>query len=337
MDFIADCKKGTLMYGLMYRVSITLFALLFATLAQGQAYPTKPVRLIVPYPPAGTTDFVAREVGQKMGEALKQQIVIDNRPGAGTVVGLTQAARAPADGYTITFGTSTALAVNPALGVKMPFDPLRDFVPIGLMVYVPYFLVVNPSLPVRNLKELIDYAKAQPGKLNFASPGVGTPNHLGIEMLNAVAGVKFVHVPYKGGAAAVTDLVAGQMHAIFSGTPQTSAFVKAGRLRVIAAATPKPTRLAPEMPTIADTYPGFDCNTWYGLMAPAGTPAPIIARLNAEMNRALADPGVIQRLLDQGVEATPGTPAAFRQLIVAETERWRKVIKNAGITAESAQ
>ncbi len=318
-------------------LSILLLALWAAATAHAQTFPTKPVRLIVPYPPAGTTDFVAREVGAKLGEAFGHQIVIDNRPGAGTLIGLAQGARAAPDGYTITFGTSAGLAVNPALGTKMPFDPLRDFVPIGLMVYVPYLLVVNASLPVRNLKELIDLARAQPGKLNMASPGVGTSNHLGIEMLNVLAGVKFVHVPYKGGAPAITDLVAGQVQAIFSGTPQVSSFVKAGRLRIIAAATPKPSRVAPDVPTIAETYPGFDCNTWYGLLAPAGTPPAIITRINTGLNRVLSDAGVIQRLLDQGVEATPGPPAALRQLIVAETERWRKVIKASGITVESAQ
>ncbi len=297
----------------------------------------KPLRLIVPYPPGGTTDFVAREVANKMGEGLGSQILVDNRPGAGTFIGLTLGAKSPPDGHTITFGTSAGLAVNPALGVKMPFDPLRDFVPIGLMVYVPFLLVVHPALPVRSVKDLIALAKANPGKLNFASPGVGTPNHLGIELLNILGGVKFVHVPYKGGAPAVTDLVAGQVQVLISGTPQVSSFVKAGRLRVIAVATPKRTRVAPEFPPIAETFPGFDCNTWYGLLVPAGTPAAIVAKLNTELNRALTDPGMIQRLLDQGVEATPGTPAAFHKLIVAETERWTKVIKSAGITAEAAQ
>ena len=317
----------------------TLLACVAATsLAQSAAdYPAKPVRLIVPYPPGGTTDFVAREIANKLGDAWGRQVVIDNRPGAGTLIGLNLGARAAADGYTITFGTSAGLAVNPALGVKMPFDPRRDFAPIGLMVYVPYLLVVNPALPVRNIKELIDLAKTQPGKLNFASPGVGTPNHLGIELLNIVAGVKFVHVPYKGGATAVTDLVAGQVQILFSGTPQVSSFVKAGRLRVIAVATTKPTRVAPEFPPLADTYPGFDCNTWYGLLAPARTPPAIVNKFNAELNRVLTDAGVIQRLLDQGVEATPGSPAAFRDLIAAETERWRTVIKSAGITPDAAQ
>ena len=300
-------------------------------------YPAKPIRLIVPYPPGGTTDFVAREIANKLGETWGRQVVIDNRPGAGTLIGLNMGAKSAPDGYTITFGTSAGLAVNPALGIKMPFDPRRDFAPIGLMVYVPYLLVVNPALPVRNIKELIELAKTQPGKLNFASPGVGTPNHLGIELLNIVAGVKFVHVPYKGGATAVTDLVAGQVQVLFSGTPQVSSFVKAGRLRVIAVATTKPTRVAPEFPPLADTYPGFDCNTWYGLLAPTGTPPAIVTKFNAELNRVLTDAGVIQRLLDQGVEATPGTPASFRELIAAETERWRTVIKSAGITPEVAQ
>ena len=322
----------------IFRLSIVVASALAAPPAAAQAqYPTKPIRLIVPYPPGGTTDFVAREVANKVGEAWGRQVVIDNRPGAGTLIGLALGARSAPDGYTITFGTSAGLAVNPALGVKMPFDAQRDFAPIGLMVYVPYLLVVNPSLPVRTIRELIDLAKAQPGKLNFASPGVGTPNHLGIELLNMVGGVKFVHVPYKGGAAAVTDLVAGQVQILFSGTPQVASFVKAGRLRVIAVGTQKPTRVAPEFAPIADTFPGFDCNTWYGLLAPAGTPAAIVSKFNAELNRALTDAAVIQRLIDQGVESTPGTPAAFRELISAETARWRAVIKSAGITADAAQ
>lgn len=324
---------------LLKRVTPLLLAATLApplALAQG-AFPTKPVRLIVPYPPGGSTDFVAREVGSKMGEYMGHQVIVDNRPGAGTLLGLQIGAAARADGYTITFATSAGLAVNPALGVKMPFDPLRDFTPIGLMVYVPYFIVANPTLPARNIKELIEYAKTQPGKINFASPGVGTPNHLGIEMLNQMAGVKFVHVPYKGGAQAVTDLVANQVQLLFSGLPQFSAFSKVGRLRVIAASTTKPTRIAPDVPLVSEIFPGFDCNTWFSLVAPTGTPAAAITRLNTEMNRALTDPGVVQRLLDQGVEATPGTPAALRQLIVSETERWRKVIKAAGITPDAAK
>jgi tripartite-type tricarboxylate transporter receptor subunit TctC len=268
---------------------------------------------------------------------LGQQIVIENRPGAGTLIGHTLGAKAQPDGHTITFGTSGGLAVNPALGVKMQYEPLRDFAPVGLMTYVPYLLVVNPELPVRNVKELIEYAKANPGKVNFASPGAGTPNHLGIEMFNVMAGTKFLHVPYKGGAAAVTDLVAGRVQVLFSGTPQVSGFIKAGRLRVIAVGTQEPTRVAPGVPPVAEVLPGFDCNTWFGLLVPAATPAPIIKRLNTELNRALAQPALVQRLLDQGLEATPGTPEAFRDLIASETKRWRKVITAAGITPEAAQ
>ena len=318
--------------------ALIVTALLGPPLAHSQApYPTKPVRMIIPYPPAGTTDFVGRIVGQKMGEGLNQQVLIDNRPGAGTLLGLAQGSKAAPDGYTIIFGTSAGLAVLPALGSKMTFDPQKDFVPIGLMVYVPYLLVVHPSLPVKNVKEFVALAKANPGKLNFASPGVGTPNHLGIELLSMVAGVKFVHVPYKGGALAVTDLVAGQVQAFFSGTPQVSAFTRTGRLKVIAVGTQKPTKVAPEYAPIADTYPGFDCNTWFGLLAPAATPPAIVARLSAELNKAITDPTVQQRLIEQGVEATPGAPEVLRQLIVSETARWTKVIKAAGITAEAAQ
>jgi tripartite-type tricarboxylate transporter receptor subunit TctC len=319
-------------------LSIVLPAVLMAAVAHAQTqYPTRPIRLIVPYPPAGTTDFVAREVANKLSESLGQQVVIDNRPGAGTLIGLSLGAKSPPDGYTITFGTSAGLAVNPALGVKMPYEPLRDFVPIGLMVYVPFLLVVNAELPVRSVKELIELAKTRPGKLNFASPGVGTPNHLGIELLNTMAGVKLVHVPYKGGAAAITDLVAGRVQVIFSGTPQVSAFIKAGRLRPIAVGTQKASRVAPDLPPIADSFPGFDCNTWYGLLVPSGTPQGVVAKLNAELNRALTNPAVVQRFLDQGVEATPSSPAALRELIASETQRWGKVIKAAGITAETAQ
>ena len=313
-----------------------LFALaLFASAAH--AYPTRPIRLIVPYPPAGSTDFVAREVANSLSTSLGQSVVIDNRPGAGTLVGLAIGAKAPPDGYTITFGTSAGLAVNPALGVKMPFDPVRDFAPIGLMTYVPYLLVVHPDVPARSVKELVDLAKANPGKLNAASVGIGTPNHLGIELFNIMAGVKLVHVPYKGAAPAVTELVAGRVQLLFTGLPQLTGFLKAGRLRALAVATPKRSRVAPDLPAIAETFPGFDANTWFGLIAPVKTPPAIIARLNSELERALTNPAVVQRLLDQGIEATPGSASAFRELIANETQRWRGVIKTAGITPEAAQ
>ena len=317
---------------------LILPALMIASLAHAQApYPAKPIRLIVPYPPGGTTDIVAREVGGKIAEGMGTQILVDNRPGAGTFIGLTAGAKSPPDGYTLTFGTSAGLAVNPALGVKMPFDPQKDFAPIGVITFSPFFLVVHPSLPVKNVKELVALAKAHPGKLNFASPGVGTPNHLGIELLQVMAGIKFTHVPYKGGAPALIDLVSGQVQLFWSSTPQIASFLQQGRLRIIAAGTQTASRIAPQYTPVAETYPGYDCNTWYGLLAPAATPPAIVTRLNAELNRVLTDPAMAQRLLDQGVEPMPGTPAALRDRIISETERWRKVIKSAGITAEAAQ
>jgi tripartite-type tricarboxylate transporter receptor subunit TctC len=320
------------------RLAIALSSLCFAALTSAQSpYPNKPVRLIVPYPPGGSTDIVGRELAHHLSAAWGQQIIVDNRPGAGSQIGIALGSQASADGYTLTFGTSATLAVNPAMGVKMAFEPHRDFAPIGMIVYVPFFLAVTPSLPVNNIKQLIEFAKTQPGKLNFASPGVGTPNHLGGEMLNSMAGIKLVHVPYKGGAPAVADLIAGQVQLLFTSLPQVSAFLKTGRLRLIAVATQERTRFAPEFEPIAQTLPGFDANTWWGLMVPTGTPQPIIDKVNADLNRVLADASVQERLHALGVEPRPGTPKQFWDLALAETERWRKVIKAAGVAPEMAR
>jgi len=326
----------------MYHRKTCVAAFVAAVLAPPLAiaqenYPVRPVRLILPYPPGGSTDFVAREVTAKLSDALGQQFVIDSRPGAGTVIGLSIGAKATPDGYTVVFTTSGGLVVNPALGVKTPYDPLKDFAPIGMMVNVPYVLVANAQLPVNNIKELIALAKAQPGKINMSSPGYGTPNHLGGEMLNSMAGVKIVHVAYKGGAAAVTDLAGGQVQIMFSGIPQVSAMLAAKRIKVIAVATPTRTNLAPDVPAIAETLPGFVCGTWYALMAPTGTPKAIISRIGTEMNKALRDPGVAQRLATQGVEPIPSGPDMVRETIIRETARWREILKKAGISADTAQ
>ncbi len=321
----------------LIRISL-LSSLAVASCVQAQpSYPTKPVRLVVPYPPGGSTDFVAREVAHKLSEAWGQQVVIDNRPGAGTLIGLAVGAKAAPDGYTLQFGTAAGLAVIPALGVKMPFDPINDFAPIGQMVRVPFVLVAHPSVAANSVKELIALAQAQPGKLNFGSPGVGTPNHLGGELLKSLARIDIVHVPYKGSGPAVTDVVAGQLQIMFSGIPQVSGFLKAGRLKLLAVSTPARTPLMPGTPAVSETLPGFDCSTWYGLLAPAGTPRSIITKINADMNKALAQPDAIQRLLDQGVETATGTPQDLQQLMIAELKRWSTVIKNAGITAEAAR
>ncbi|MCC6531802.1 MAG: tripartite tricarboxylate transporter substrate binding protein [Burkholderiales bacterium] len=314
-----------------------LWALAAGTVHAQEAYPTKPVRLILPYPPGGSTDFVAREVAAHMSQAFGQQVIVDSRPGAGTLIGLGIGAKSNPDGYTIVFGTSAGLAVNPALGVKMPYDPEKDFAPIGMMVTVPYVLVAHAAFPANNIRELLDLAKAQPGKINMASPGVGTPNHLGGELLNVMAGVRIVHVPYKGGAAAITDLAGGQVQIMFSGIPQAAAMLQAKRIKIIAAATSTRSRLLPEAAPIAETLPGFNCGTWYGLLAPAGTSAAIINRVGAEMMKALQTPDMVQRLAAQGVEAAPSGPDVLRKTIVSEYARWREVIKRAGITAEAAR
>jgi len=235
----------------------------------------------------------------------------------------------------VQFGTAAGLAILPALGVKMPFDPVKDFAPVGQMVRVPFVLVVHPSVPANSVKELIALAKAQPGKLNYGSPGVGTPNHLGGELLKALAGIDIVHVPYKGSGPAVTDVVAGQLQLMFTGIPQISGFVKAGRLKLIAIATPTRSRVMPDAPAVAETLPGFDCSTWYGLLLPTGTPAAIVTKINADMNKVLAQPDVIQRLLDQGVEVATGTPQELQQVMAAELKRWSAVIKNAGIIVDA--
>jgi len=235
------------------------------------------------------------------------------------------------------FTTSGGLVVNPSLGVKTPYDPLKDFAPIGMMANVPYVLVANAALPANNIKELIALAKASPGKINMASPGYGTPNHLGGELLNFMAGVKIVHVAYKGGAAAVTDLAGGQVQIMFSGIPQVSAMLQAKRIKVIAVATPTRTDLLPDIPAITETLPGFVCGTWYALMAPAGTPRGILDRIGAEMGKALRHPEVVKRLASQGVEPMPSGPDTLRQTIVSETARWRDIMKKAGISADTAR
>jgi tripartite-type tricarboxylate transporter receptor subunit TctC len=301
------------------------------------AYPNRPIRLIVPYPPGGSVDFTAREIAQKLNEALKVQVVIDNRGGAGSTLGHDLGAKASPDGYTLLVGTSAGLVVSPALGTKVPYDSLKDYAPIGLAVYAPFILTLNGAVPANTTKEFIELAKANPGKLNFCSPGTGTPNHLGGELLKSMAGINIVHVPYKGGGPALTDLISGQMQMMFSGTPQTIPHVKTGRLKAIAIGHPTRIKALPEVPPVADTLPGFNNTSWYGLLAPAGTPKAIVVKLNAELNKAFGSPELGQRLLGQGVEAATTTPEGFQAMIASELVRWRKVIKDAGISVDSAQ
>jgi tripartite-type tricarboxylate transporter receptor subunit TctC len=317
----------------------TLCAVVFActlpAAVPAQQYPVRPIRFIVPYPPGGSTDYTAREIGPRLSELWGQQLVIDNRGGAGSLIGHGLAATAAPDGYTLLLGTSTGLSIAPALGTKLSYDPQKDLAPIGLAVYAPYMLVVPASVPAGSVKELIDYARKQPGKLNYGSSGIGTPNHLGGELMDLLAGIRTVHVAYKGGGPAMTDLISGQLHYMFSAIPQTLPHVKSGRLRALAIGHPTRTRAAPDLPPVAETLPGFNNTTWYGLLAPARTPREIIARVNADLGKVLAQPELAQRMLSQGVEAATSTPQGLGEMIRTETERWRKVIKGAGIAPET--
>ena len=300
-------------------------------------YPSRPIRIIVPYPPGGSTDPTGRAFGTWLSEALGQPVVVDNRPGAGSTIGHGIAAKATPDGYTLLLGTSGGLATSPALGAKLSYDPVKDFAPIGLGVYAPFLLALHPGLPAANLKEFIALSRAQPKRISFASPGVGTPNHLGAELLKSLSGFQFVHVPYKGGGPAIIDMIAGRAQAIFGGVPYVGPHVKAGRLKVIAIGHPTRISTWPDIPAIAETVPGFTNTTWYGLLGPAGTPKVAINRINAEMKKAVANADFVKQLDAIGLLAASSTPAEFHEMIKSELARWTKVIKEAGITVDTAQ
>ena len=313
----------------------TMVLVLTCLAAAAQSYPVKPIRLIIPFTPGGPTDFVGRAVGQKLTEAWGQQVIVENRPGAGTLVGLEIAARSLADGYTLLLGTSAGFSVNPALGSKLPYDPERDFTPISLLVINPQILVVHPSLPVRSVKELVALAKSKPGQINYASPGNGTPNHLGMELLKSMTGINMVHVPYKGTVPAVTDILAGHVSLMFNSMPTVLPQTKSGRLRGIAVGGAKRSPAAPDIPTVAESgLPGFECVTWYGLFAPAATPRDVVGKLNAQVVKILAEPEMAQRLASQGVEPSGGTPEQLAQYRRAEFERWRKLIAGTKLRLE---
>jgi tripartite-type tricarboxylate transporter receptor subunit TctC len=305
-----------------------------AALAAEPAYPTRPIRLIVPYPPGGSTDPTARAYGNWLSDKFGVAIVIDNRPGAGATIGHALGAKAPPDGYTLLLGTSAGLVVSPAFGTKLPYDPVKDLAPVGLGVYVPFLLVTHPSVPAKSVREFIDLAKAKPGTINFGSPGTGTPNHLGMELLKAMTGADFVHVPYKGGGPATVDLVAGRIQAIFGSIPQWQPHLATGKVRAIGVGHPKRVKSMPEVAAIAETLPGFNNTSWYGILAPAGTPGPIITRINAEMNRAAANPEFIRQVESIGLEVASSTPKEMGDMIRSELARWTKVIRAAGIKGE---
>ena len=307
--------------------------LLAAQPLAAQPYPTKPIRLVVPYPPGGPTDFVGRTVSQKLSQQLGQQVVVDNRPGAGTIIGSEIVMRAAPDGYTVLFGTGGGTFLAPLILPKVPYDPHRDFAPVSMLVHSPQVLVVHPSVPAQSVSELVALAKSKPGVLNFASVGTGTSPHLGGELFQALTGTKIVHVPYKGTAPAMTDLLSGQVQMMFTSMPTVLAHVKAGKLRLLGTGGPKRSAVIPDTPSIADTVPGFELVTWYGIFAPARTPAAIIQKLNAEIAKVLSDPESRERLAAQGLEPVIMTPEEVGRYTRQDSNRWERLIKSAGIKA----
>ncbi len=303
------------------------------TPSHAQTYPARPIRIIVPGTAGSSNDFTARAIAQRFTDAWGQQGVIDNRAGAGGVIAHDIVAKANPDGYTLIFSTSAGLILNPLLS-KTPYDSFRDFAPVSLGSINPQMLFAHPGVPAKNVPELIALAKAKPGQLNCASAGTGTPNHLGCELLKSLAGINFVHVPYKGSGPGVTDVAGGQAHFMFNSIPAVLQLTKSGKLRALGVGGPKRSPVAPDVPAIAETLPGFECVNWYAMLAPAGTPAAIINKLNAEMVKMIADPPFAQRLLDMGSEPLSSTPAGLAEHMRKESDRWSRVIKSAGIKVE---
>lgn len=303
--------------------------------AAAQPYPNKPIRIIVPFPAGGNADILARILGQKMTESLGQQIIVDNRAGAAGIIGAQAAAKSPPDGYTLFMGTTGTQTTNPAVYTKLPYDSLKDFAPVSNFAASPYVLVVHPSLPVRNLKELIALARTRPGALHYASFGPGSSAHLTGVLLQTMAKIDIVHVPYKGGPPALADLVGGHVEMMFNLLPGVLPHVKSAKLRALAVAAGKRTTAIPEMPTFAESgIADFHSDSWYGILVPAGTPREIIAKLNAEILRVLALPDVKQRLAAEGAEPMGDTPERFAEQIRKDLARWTKVAREANVKVE---
>ncbi|MGZ8197110.1 MAG: Bug family tripartite tricarboxylate transporter substrate binding protein [Burkholderiales bacterium] len=310
--------------------------LCFMSVADAQtAYPARPIRFIVPFTPGGSGDIFARPVAQKMSEAMGQQVVVENRPGSGGVIGTEAAAKAAPDGYTIMMGLTANVAVNPSLYPKLPYDPLRDFAPVTLVAAAPYVLVVPPSLPARNVKELIALARPKPGDLAYASLGSGSMGHLSGELFASMAGVKLLHVPYKTLGQLIPDLISGQVQLFFLGVASAQPHVRSGKLRAVAVSGAKRSPALPQVPTVSESgVKGFEVTGWYGVFVPAGTPPELIARLHKEIVRALAMPDVRERLSSEGAELVSNSPREFDAFVRSELVKWAKVVKLSGAKAE---
>jgi len=311
-----------------------LFVLcLFAGIAHGQGYPSKPIRLIIPFPPGGSNDIVGRMVATQLGDRLGQSVVVDNRGGAGGTIGTDMAAKSAPDGYTLLL-ISVAHAFNPAMYKTLPYDPEKSFAPIGLVAAGPVALTVNPAVPAHSVKELIDLIKANPGKLNYATAGIGSFQHLASELFKLQAGLDMVHVPYKGGGPAMMDTIGGQAQINMASLIQVIPHAKSGKLRLLATSGTKRSALFPDVPTVAETVPGYDATNWWGLVAPAGTPQAVIAKLNAELDALLKSAETKKRLESEGADINRMDAAEFGRFLHDEIAKWGKVVRQAGITAE---
>ncbi len=311
-------------------------ALLFSAAAafgQTQTYPAKPIRLIVPFPPGGSNDIVGRMVAVQLGEPLGQSVVVDNRGGAGDTIGTDLAAKAAPDGYTLLL-VSVAHAFNPAMYKKLSYDPEKSFTPIGLIAAGPVALTVHPSVPAASVKELIALVKARPGHFNYATAGVGSFQHLASELFKLQAGLDMVHIPYKGGGPAMMDTIAGQAHINMASLIQVIPHAKSGKLRLLATSGTKRSSVFPDVPTVAEAVPGYDATNWWGLVAPAGTPQPVVSKLHLELENLLKSDETKKRLENEGADVIRMDPAEFGRFMAAETLKWAKVVKEAGITAE---
>ena len=299
-----------------------------------QTYPAKAVRIIAPFPAGGGTDLFARAIAQKLSATYGQQFVVDNRSGAGGMIGSDLVAKAPPDGYTLLITSSSTHSISPHLTRKPLYDPLRDFAPVALIASAPNILVVHPSLPARNVKELIALAKSKPGELNYASNGTGTLSHLTGELFNLRSAVRMMHVPYKGGPPALIDLIAGQVAALFTAIPTASPHMRAGRLRAIAVTSEKRVAALPTLPAVAETLSGFESSQWWGMFAPPAAPADLVARLNGDVEKILRDADVRSRLTAEGADVAGGSPAEFAAFMKVDYEKWRKVVAAAAIKPE---
>jgi len=297
-------------------------------------YPSRPLRAVVPFPAGGGTDIVARIVLERMAKELGQPVIVENKAGGGTVIGTMAVAHAEADGYTVLF-TSSAFSVNPYLLKDAPYDPIKSFAPVGSAAMHPFVLVASPSLPADNIQELVAYAKANPGKLNYASVGNGSSQHLGMELLKRMAGIDLVHIPYKGSSPAMVDLLGGQVSLMFNGISPTLGHIRAGKLKVLATDSATRVPLLPEVPTVAESgVPGFEITTWSGLLAPAGTPHDVVQKLGEVMQKVVNSPEVQKELTERGLIPTSMPPAQFAAFLKKDTEKWAELVKDAGVTAQ---